>query len=166
MYGQIVGLVFSLHYSEASLLASEQLALLEKIPNAEVALGIIHRAVLAKLHSGERSEAYRVADWAIGLLDDDPVARSTVGGSALAATLLWRGVAGISLGHIAWHDDLRRAIEIEQSIDAEGVSLVFLMSIAGMEFLQRGREMHVQQRVLVRHREGAVDTRDLDRERG
>ena len=131
MYGQIVGLVFQHRYREASLLASEQFALLQNSPDAITAVGFIHGTVMAKLLVGEALEAYRVAQWAIDLLDGDP-AEGTAGayGSPRATTLVWRGLAAISLGHPGWRDGVRRGIALERSLEPEGVVLLFLVSVS------------------------------------
>ena len=131
MYGQIVGLAFQHRYREASLLASEQFALLQNSPDAITAVGFIHGTVMAKLLVGEALEAYRVAQWAIDLLDGDPAeGTAAMGGSPRAMTLVWRGVAAISLGHSSWRDGVRTAIALERSVNPEGVVLLFLVTVS------------------------------------
>jgi hypothetical protein len=81
------------------------------------AVGFIHGTVMAKLLVGEALEAYRVAQWAIDLLDGDPAeGTAAMGGSPRAMTLVWRGVAAISLGHSSWRDGVRTAIALERSV--------------------------------------------------
>jgi hypothetical protein len=131
MYGQVVGLSFEHRHREASVLASEQVKLLEESPNALRAVGFIHGAILAKLAAGEAGEAYRVAQWSIDMLGGDPVKGSTViSGSPLAVSLLYRGLAGCSLGRPDWRDDIRSGIAIQRSVDAKGLALATLISIA------------------------------------
>ena len=99
MHGQVVGLSFEHRHREASVLASEQFRLLEESPDALRAVGVIHGAVFAKLFAGEAVEAYRLAQWSIDLVGGDPVkGRTAIIGSPLAVSLLYRGLAGCSLG--------------------------------------------------------------------
>jgi adenylate cyclase len=208
MYGQMVGLSFQHRHREASSLASEQIALLERSPDAIPALGFVHGTVMAKLLAGEPLEANRVAQWAIELLDGDPTRGMTSdSGSSLAMTTVWASIVGSSLGDLGWRDDLRRGIALERSVKAEGLMVSFLISVGyglaaimgavgpddhvveetaeavrlaevsgddvalataylarglvlsrrgtdaereiGLEFLRRGRDLHLQQRILV-----------------
>ena len=130
MYGQMVGLTFQHRHREASLLASEQFALLQNSPDAAEAVGYIHGTVVAKLLAGESLEACRMAQWAIDLVDGDPVkGMAIIAGSPLAMTLVWGGIASSSLGHIGWRDDVRRGIAMERAVNPEGVILLFLISV-------------------------------------
>ena len=131
MYGQVVALSFEHRYREASLLASEQFRLLEQSPNALRGVAFSHGAMFAKLLAGEVVEAYRIAQWSIDLVDGDPVkGRIAIVGSPLALSLLYRGLAGCSLGRPGWRDDMRSAIAMQRSVDAHGLELVLLISIA------------------------------------
>jgi adenylate cyclase len=131
MYAQVVGLSFEHRHREASLLASEQVRLLEESPNALRGVVVIHGAVLAKLLAGEAVEAYRLAQWSIDLVGSDPTkGRAAVIGSPLAVSLLYRGLAGRSLGRPGWRDDMRSAIAMQRSVDAHGVALLSLISSA------------------------------------
>ena len=129
MYGQVLGLHVEHRHREASVLASEQIRLLEESPNALRAVGVMHGAMLAKLHAGEAVEAYRLAQWCIDLVGDDPVkGRTAIIGSPLAVALLYRGLAGCSLGRQNWRDDMRSAIAMQRSVDAHGVMLPLLIT--------------------------------------
>jgi adenylate cyclase len=131
MYGQVVGLSFEHRHREASVLASQQVKLLEESPNALRGVVVIHGAVLAKLLAGEAVEAYRLAQWSIDLVGSDPVkGRRAVIGSPLAVSLLYRALAGRSLGRPDWRDDMRSAIAMRRSVDAQGVALLSLISSA------------------------------------
>src|SRR5262249_20611162 len=111
MYGQVVALSFEHRHREASVLASEQVKLLEESPNALRAVGFIHGAILAKLWAGEAVEAYRVAQWTIDLVGGDPAkGRPAIVVSPLAMSLLYRGLAGCSLGRQNWRNDIRSGI--------------------------------------------------------
>jgi class 3 adenylate cyclase len=131
MYGQVVGLSLEHRHREASALASEQVRLLEASPDALRAVGVMHGAARAKLHAGEAVEAYRLAQWSIDLVGDDPVkGRSAVIGSPLAVALFWRGLAGCSLGRPDWRDDMRTGIAVQRSVDARGGMLPVLITVA------------------------------------
>jgi len=131
MYGQVVVLSVEHRHREASVLASEQIRLLEESPNALRAVGVMHGAVLAKLRTGEAVEAYRLAQWSIDLVGDDPVkGRNAIVGSPLAVALLYRGLAGCSLGRPDWRNDMRSAIAMQRSVDARGVMLPVLIGVA------------------------------------
>jgi hypothetical protein len=124
MYGQVVGLSAEHRHREASALASEQVRLLEARPDALRAVAIMHGAVLAKLVAGEAVEAYRLAQWCVDLVGDDPVkGGNAVIGSPLAISLFWRGMAGCSLGRHNWRNDMRTGIAMQRSVDARGVLL-------------------------------------------
>ena len=131
MYGQMAALSLEHRHREASVLASEQVRLLEESPNALRAAGVVHGAVFAKLSAGEAVEAYRLAQWCIDLVGGDPVKGMTTGfGSPLAVSLLCRGLAGCSLGRHNWRDDMRSAIAMQRSVDANGLVLSSLISVA------------------------------------
>jgi hypothetical protein len=131
MHGQVVALLFEHRHREASVLASEQFRLLEEIPNALRVVGVIHGAVLAKLFAGEAVEAYRLAQWSIDLVGSDPVKGMTTGfGSPLAVSLFYRGLAGCNLGRPDWRNDMRTAIAMQRSVDAHGVALLSLITLA------------------------------------
>ena len=129
MYGQVFGLYLEHRHREASVLASEQFRLLEESPNALRAVAIIHGAVLAKLVAGEAVEAYRLAQWCIDLVGDDPVkGGNAIIGSPLAVSLVNRGLVGCSLGRPDWHNDMRSGIAMQRSVDAHGVMLPVLIT--------------------------------------
>ena len=131
MYGQVMALSFEHRHRESSVLASEQIRLIEESPDALRAVGFIHGAVLAKLCAGEAVEAYRLAQWSIDLLGGDSVkGRTARFGSPLAVSLFYRGLAGCSLGRQNWRDDMRSGIAMQRSVDANGVALLSLISLA------------------------------------
>jgi adenylate cyclase len=115
----------------ASVLASEQIRLLEESPAALRGIGVIHGAAFAKLFAGEATEAYRLAQWSIDMVGGDPVKGRTASlGSSLADSLLWRGLAGCSLGGQNWRNDIRSGIAMQRSVDANAVALLSLISLA------------------------------------
>jgi class 3 adenylate cyclase len=131
MYGQVLGLGLEHRHREASALASEQFRLIEESPDALRAVGVMDGAVLAKLWAGKAVEAYRLAQWCIDLVGNDPVKGRTTGfGSPLAVSLLYRGLAGCSLGRQNWRDDMRTGIAMQRSVDTHGVTLPVLITVA------------------------------------
>ena len=131
MYGQLAGLTFEHRHREASVLASEQVSLLEESPNALRAVTFIHGAVIAKLFAGEAREAYQLAQWSTDLVGSNPVkARTNTIGSPLAVLLLYRGLAGCGLGSHDWRNDIRSGIAMQRSVDAKGPVLPSLISVA------------------------------------
>ena len=131
MFGQVFGLSLEHRHREASVLASEQVRLLEASPDALRGVGVVHGAVFAKLNAGEAVEAYRLAQWCIDLVGGGPVkGRTAIIGSPLAVLLFYRGLAGCSLGRQNWRDDMRSAIAMHRSVDAHGVMLPLLITVA------------------------------------
>ena len=131
MYGQVAALSFEHRHREASVLASEQIRLLEESPDALRGVVVINGAVLAKALAGEVVEAYRLAQWSIDLVGSDPVkGRTAIFGSPLAVSLFHRGLAGCSLGRQNWHNDMRSGIAMLRSVDVHGVVLLSLVSSA------------------------------------
>ena len=131
MYGQIALLSFQNRHREASALASEQFKVLQQTPNSVTALGFIHAAVMAKLHAGEPSEAFEIAQWSIGLLEGQPGREMDEAqvASSLATTLVWGAIASCSLGHADWWRDMRRSIALQRRYEPDGAILVFLIGI-------------------------------------
>ena len=131
MFGQVFGLSLEHRHREASVLAAEQFRLLEESPDALRAAGVVHGAAFAKLNAGEAVEAYRLAQWCIDLVGGDPVkGRNGIIGSPLAVSLFYRGLAGCSLGRQNWRDDMRSGIAMQRSVDAHGVMLPVLITVA------------------------------------
>jgi adenylate cyclase len=130
MYGQMVALNFQHRHREAAKLASEQIAMLQQLPDVTRAFGFVHGPVMVKLMAGEAREAHRVARWAIDLLGDEGAKGMAGGaGSPLAITMIWSSAAGHSLGETSWRDDMRRAIALERSVNSKGVALSFMISV-------------------------------------
>jgi hypothetical protein len=130
MHGQVMTLSLEHRLREASVLASEQIRLLEESPDALRGIAVIHGAMLAKVVAGEAVEAYRVAQWSIDLVGGDPVkGRTAISGSPLALSLLWRGLAGFRLGRQNWRNDIRSGIAMQRSVDAKALGLLSLISL-------------------------------------
>jgi adenylate cyclase len=129
MYGPIVALSFDQRHQEAAALASEQFAILERCTRPALAVGVVHGSVMAKLLAGEPLAAFRLANWTIELAERDAAADAISVGSPVAMTLLWRGIAGMSLGLADWRDDIRRSIAILRSRDGRGMNLALMTSV-------------------------------------
>ena len=131
MFGQVFGLSLEHRHREASVLASEQVRLLEESPDALRGIAVVHGAALAKLFAGEAVEAYRLAQWSIDLVGGDPVkGGNAMIGSPLAVSLLYRGLAGCGLGRQNWRNDIRSGIAMQRSVDANAVVLLSFISLA------------------------------------
>jgi len=130
MYGQVAGLALEHRHREASELASEQIRLIEASPNPLRGVAVIHSAALAKLFGGEAVEAFRIVQWSIDLIGDDPVKGMKGGfGSPLAVSLFYRGLAGCCLGHANWRDDLRSGIAMQRAVGPREQVLSTLIGI-------------------------------------
>jgi adenylate cyclase len=129
MYGPIVALSFDQRHQEAATLVAEQIAILKRCPRPALAVGVVHGSVMAKLLAGEALAAYRLADWTIGLAEQDAAADAMSVGSPVAMTLLWRGIAAMSLGYADWRDDLNRSIAILCARDDRRMNLALMTSV-------------------------------------
>jgi adenylate cyclase len=65
----------------------------------------------------------------IGLAEQDAAADAMSVGSPVAMTLLWRGIAAMSLGYANWRDDLSRSIAILRARDDRGMNLALMTSV-------------------------------------
>ena len=121
---------------EASRLASETMALVESIGNADldgraVPRGDQHRS----LQVGEMAEALRWSQTVIELADGDPTKGNIVFGSPLAVALASRGTARWALGRAGWRDDYDRALAMARGADpmshAVVITYAYGFAIAG-----------------------------------
>ncbi|MDQ2637331.1 MAG: cyclase, partial [Actinomycetota bacterium] len=117
MIGQVQMLNFHGKFTEASRFASEYVALLESIGDAELTIAFLTTPILVKWNAGEISEAMRLSQRAIDLTDGDPTMGNLVIGSPLALLLALRGSARCCLGVSGWRDDFDRAIAMARSVD-------------------------------------------------
>jgi hypothetical protein len=110
---------------EASRLASEQMSLLKSIvkpsfqtANEFVAIVIVYQtvAISIRYESGALADILRwsqtIIDWANDRAEGNRVVRSS-----LAMALVWRGVAGWSLGRDGWRADLDDAVAMARNTD-------------------------------------------------
>ena len=130
MYGQVVGLSLEHRHREASALASEQFRLLEASPDALRAVGVVHGQLWRSARRGS-CRGISVRAVVVDLVGDDPVkGGNAIIGSPLAVSLLYRGLAGCSLGRPDWRNDMRSGIAMQRSVDAHGVTLPVLITVA------------------------------------
>jgi adenylate cyclase len=117
MSGLLMTLAFHARLREASQLASDYVELLESIGDTDLAVGLLHGAIIAKWQAGEMIEAMRIADRVISLAANDPTKGNLVVGSPLAMALAARAAARSSLGLPGWKDDVQTAIAMARQFD-------------------------------------------------
>ena len=108
---------------EASLLASETMALVESIGDPTLTIRLSMFSIAVKLHTGQIAEALRWSQTVIDLADGEP-AKAVNGNSvidwplmvALAHALATRGTARCALGDSGWRSDLDQALAKARSI--------------------------------------------------
>jgi adenylate cyclase len=118
MSGLLMTLAFHARLREASQLASEYVELLESIGDADLTVGLLHGAIIAKWQAGEMTEALRLADRVVSVAGDNPSKGNLVVGSPLAMALAARAAARSSLGRPGWSDDFQTAIVMAGRFDA------------------------------------------------
>jgi class 3 adenylate cyclase len=110
---------------EASLLASDVMALAEQIGDPELIIGMSMAAIAVKIVTGEMAEVLRFAQRAIDLAEGDPTKGNFIGlGSPLPATLASRGVARFWLGLPGWRDDFAQAVAMSEGTGPLGRSII------------------------------------------
>jgi class 3 adenylate cyclase len=118
MTGLATELLFTGRAREASLLASEQMALLESIGDPTFTMGLAFMGFLSWFDVGDFGELLRWSQTVVDLAEGDPTKGAGFGvGSPLAIALAFRGVARWSQGRPDWRQDLREAVAIAQDSD-------------------------------------------------
>ncbi|MGV0645138.1 AAA family ATPase [Mycolicibacterium sp. XJ2546] len=117
MTGLVQMLNFYGKYSEASLLATEFVDLLESIDDPEITVALMSIPIIAKWDAGEMAEALRLAERAIELSNGDPCMGNMIIGSPLAFALVLRASAASILGIDGWKQGYDRAIELARAVD-------------------------------------------------
>jgi class 3 adenylate cyclase len=102
---------------EASLLASECMALIESIGDLVLTVGLSFLTILVKCETGEMTDVLRWSQRVIDLADGDPTKGNIIIGSPLAVALSSRGLARWAQGCDGWRDDFDRALEIGRRTD-------------------------------------------------
>jgi hypothetical protein len=113
-------LMYAGRAGEASLMASEQMALLESIGDPTPTMGLAFVAFVNWLGVGEFGEILRWSQTIINLAAGDPAKGANFGvGSPLAIALAWRGTARWWLGRPGWHQDLDDAVAMARRTNPE-----------------------------------------------
>ncbi len=133
MTGLVLDHTYQDRIREASLLATETMALIESVEDPTLTVGLSFAAIFAKGESGEVCDTLRWSQRVIDLADGDPSMGNLIVGSPLALAFAARGGARYALGRPGWRDDLRQAVAIARSTDpltyARGAMYVYLAGI-------------------------------------
>jgi class 3 adenylate cyclase len=117
MAGLVMEHVLHARVREASVLASEYMALLESIGDPTLTVGLSFAAIVARCEAGEPVDMLRWSQTVIDLAGGDPMKGNLVGTSPLATALAWRGLARWWLGHAGWRGDFDQAVEMARAAD-------------------------------------------------
>ncbi len=134
MAGLVMDHVLQARMGEASQLASEAMTLTESLGDPTLTVGLSFLVILAKMESGEWSDALRWSQGVIDLADDDPSKGNFIIGSPLALAFASRAMARWFLGRHGWRDDLKHGLAMTRSADplsyATVVSYAYFAGIA------------------------------------
>jgi class 3 adenylate cyclase len=134
MAGLVMDHVLQARMGEASQLASEAMTLTESLGDPTVTVGLSFLVILAKMESGEWSDALRWSQGVIDLADGDPSKGNFIIGSPLALAFASRAMARWFLGRHGWRDDLKHGLAMTRSADplsyATVVSYAYFAGIA------------------------------------
>ncbi len=117
MAGLVMEHVLHARVPEASVLASEYMALLESIGDPTLTVGLSFAAIAARCEAGEPVDMLRWSQTVIDLAGGDPMKGNLVGTSPLATALAWRGLARWWLGRAGWRADFDQAVELARAAD-------------------------------------------------
>jgi adenylate cyclase len=117
MSGMVMALAFHNRPREASKLASELGALLDRIDDTTLTVALLFTPIAAKWETGEVAAVAQLAQRVIDLAEDDPAMGNQFIGSPLAMALAMRGAANMCLGRPGWRADLDRAIAVARVFD-------------------------------------------------
>jgi class 3 adenylate cyclase len=124
MAGLVVEHAMHARVREASLLASEYMALLESIGDPTLTVGLSFAAIAARCENGEPVDMLRWSQNVVDLAGGDATKGNFIIGSPLAAALAWRGLARWWLGRPGWRKDLDQAVAMARSTDPMTHALV------------------------------------------
>jgi hypothetical protein len=124
MAGLVVEHAMHARVREASLLASEYMALLESIGDPTLTVGLSFAAIAARCENGEPVDMLRWSQTVVDLAGGDATKGNFIIGSPLAAALAWRGLARWWLGRPGWRKDLDQAVAMARSTDPMTHALV------------------------------------------
>jgi adenylate cyclase len=117
MAGLVMEHVLHARVREASVLASEYMALLESIGDPTLTVGMSFAAIVARCEAGEPVDMLRWSQTVIDLAGGDPMLGNLVGPSPLATALAWRGLARWWLGRAGWRGDFDQAVGLARAAD-------------------------------------------------
>jgi class 3 adenylate cyclase len=117
MAGLVLDHALQARMREASLLASEAMALIESIGDATLTVGLSRAPIYAKCESGEWSDVLRCSQRVIDLAHGDPSKGNFLIGSPLAVAFTQRALARYQLGRPGWRDDLQHGLAMARSAD-------------------------------------------------
>lgn len=133
MIGLVVDRAFQSRLREASQLASEAMALVESVNDANLTAGLSFAAIYVKMEVADWPNVLRWSQRVVDAADGDPSKGNFIIGSPLAAALASRAVANYSLGRPGWPADLRHALDMARSVDptsyARAVTYVYTLGI-------------------------------------
>jgi class 3 adenylate cyclase len=117
MAGLVMEHVLHARVREASVLASEYMALLESIGDPTLTVGLSFAAIVARCEAGQPVDMLRWSQTVIDLAGGDPMKGNLVGTSPLATALAWRGLARWWLGRAGWRGDFDQAVALARATD-------------------------------------------------
>jgi hypothetical protein len=118
MAGLVMDHAFQDRVREASQLASEAMALIDRVGDPTLTVGLSLTPILAKMESGQWCDVLRWSQRVIDLADGDPSKGNFIFGSPLALAFTTRAIARYFLGRPGWRDDLRHGLAMARSADA------------------------------------------------
>ena len=132
MAGLVIDHVYQGRVREASLLASENMALIEAIGDAALTVGLSTTPIVAKIESGEWCDVLRWSQRVIELADGDPSKGNFLVGSPLALALTSQAMGSWCLGRPGWRDDLQQALAMARRADPLSYARVVTYVYAGI----------------------------------
>jgi class 3 adenylate cyclase len=124
MAGLVIDHAFHGRVREASLLASEAMALIESLGDPTLTVGLSFAAIYAKFESGEWADVLRWSQQVIDLADGDPARGNFIVGSPLARAFTTRAMARYCLGGLGWRDDLGHGVALARSAEPASYATV------------------------------------------
>lgn len=127
MTGLVTEYLYARRAGEAARLASEQMALLESIGDANLTVGVGFVAFASWFNTGEFDEIARWTQTVIDLAAGDAAMGSVFGmASPLSVATAFRGIARWWQGRPGWREDLRDALAMAH--DSDPATLAFVLA--------------------------------------
>jgi hypothetical protein len=124
MAGLVMDHVYRDRMREASLLASEAMALIESLGDPTLAVGLSCAAIQAKGVNAEHLDLLRWSQRVIDLADSDPSKGNFIYGSPLALAFASRAIGRYCLDRPGWRDDLQHGLDLARGADPMSYSTV------------------------------------------